>query len=126
MTPNLGPPNPPLMVSSPVLPGASPGSASSRRPLLRRETLLAAGGSEASGVDEVSAASVVESRPKAPGKSKTVRFAVEDSEASGVAGVSAASVVRSRPKASGNSKPVRFAARARAAQLAADEEGHSQ
>ena len=125
VTPNLGPPDPPLLVSSPVLPGASPGSASSRRPLLR-ETLLAAGDSETSGVDEVSAASVVESRPKAPGKSKTVRFAVEDSEASGVAGVSAASVVRSRPEASGKPKPARFAARARAAQLAADAAEYSQ
>ena len=125
VTPNLGPPDPPLLVSSPVLPGVFPGSASSRRPLLH-ETLLAAGDSETSGVDEVSAASVVESRTKAPGKSKTVRFAVEDSEESGVAGVSAAPVVRSRTEASGKPKPARFAARARAAQLAADAAEYSQ
>ena len=76
VSPNLGPPYPPLLVSSIVLPGASLGSASSRQPLLRRETLLAAD-SEASGVAEVSAAPVVKSRPKAPGKSKAVRFAVQ-------------------------------------------------
>ena len=116
VTSYFGPSSPPLLVPSSVLPGASPGSVLSRRPLLRRETSIAAGDSKASGVDEVSAASVVESRPKAPGKSKTGRFAAGDSEASGVAGVSVAPVVRSRPKASsGNSMPVCYAAQARAA-----------